>query len=439
MAGSTYISNMDSALDFILNGGWEEDAAYIEAIDKTREEVATLAVDGPFPDVDKEILVDDYDEATNILDERARKCLMEEVLFEEMQYFDRAISTTNTMEGYLSNVSFHEEQLIKRLVPTRDFLAFKCNFGDLYYPGYSTPVHKKTSNRGRKRKERVKKPRKYQGNGTAFNSQISFIMRAGSATEHSTGSADDAPPNEDTPVYKFKIFRTGKLQLPGAKCEQLEDVIRCARLIAALFKELSGESVRLININPVMKNYKFSVKLPPGHLLDLRVMRDIILADKETIDSGDETPPIFSAKYNRQDTKLSIKFKTPIRNNDDKRTRIKIFMRGRVNILGGLDTEMTRGICTYLHDIISVYSDDIIVREGGIRAPRRDNIAPLPDDEAAWMAEMFYAWPYRHVAPITEEELEDLWAAMCAEDTAKMIDGDMALIELIEAASAGEI
>ncbi len=323
----------------------------------------------------KMIEVAEFDESNNVLDICVRESFKNECIYEETKIFTRPISTTNTMEGFISNVSFHEQELIFELIPDEEIVAYRCNYGKIKFDGYTELIKQRRTNRGRKKVERKKKPRKKQGTGDDFNSQVTFVARS-SYVEPCDGIIPFG-----TKVYKFKVFRTGKIQLPGVHQDHIEDVIVCAKRIVKVlnFHLHAGEQQltrmsSIINMNPVMKNYKFTVKLPVGYIINLTELKQILFAAKAA--RSDAHPPIFMIKYTRQDTKLSIKFSTPIRKQPKKRTRINIFMRGKINILGAFHSDVTHSICDFLHKLIEKNYSKIIVAEGGLPEP------PAPTWEA---------------------------------------------------------
>ncbi len=356
--------------------------------------------------------IEDFDETNNMLNINVREGFRCETVYDETHLFTEPISTTNTMGGYISNVSFHERELIEELDPDDRIVMYRCNYGHLKYTHYIEPTKQKKTNRGRKKKEKKKKMRKKQGNGTDFNSQTTFVVRSTLSPDPGDGIIPAS-----TKVYKFKVFRTGKIQLPGVHHHNIDDVIACAREIVSVlnfhlhtFEMNPAKISNLINVNPIMKNYKFIIKLMPGHIIDMRMLKYIIdqhndlempepgtaefkelreyLADKTYYDYADLRPqgypPVFSTKYSRRDTRLSIKFSTPIYKKQKKRTRINIFMRGRVNILGAFHAHATRAICDYLHWIIEMYYYDIVVPEGGVaeeEPPWEENIEQYSADD----------------------------------------------------------
>lgn len=342
----------------------------------------------------------EFDEKNNVLNSEVRESFKNENIYDETWIFTKPISTTNTVEGYLSNVSFHERDLIPELIPDENIVIYRCNYGKHIYPGYTEPVKVKKTNRGRKKKEKKKKLRKKQGNGNDFSSQTTFIVR--SRTEKLNWVENIGKVRYGAKVYKFKIFRTGKIQLPGVHPHSIEDVIECTKdVVGSLnFYLHPGEQnhtklTRIININPVMKNYKFVIKMPEGHIIDQNVLKKIIAAEQiaqwrpKTQITKPEHPPIFMIKYTRQDTKLSIKFTTPIFKKPKKKTRVNIFMRGKINILGGFDAGVSRQICEYLHWLIECNYDKIIVPECCVyEIPWVENIS-VTDEEVVAMKRDF--------------------------------------------------
>jgi hypothetical protein len=370
------------------------------------------------------INVADFDPDYNLLDPEIRARYNQEgSLMDENDIFTGSISTTDTLEGYLSNVKTHEEQLIQELEPDCHFVMFKCNYGVVKYSGYTEPVKQKKSNRGRKKKEKKKKIRKRQGNGGSFNSQVSFIVLSSEVPDPEIHNNGIVP--YGAKVFKFKVFRNGMIQLPGVKPNSVNDVIECARRIAEkvnwhlhMFDDNPANQTRVININPVMRNYKFTLKIPVGKIIDLRKLQIILQnelrgknlttgPDGEIFKSRPMHPPIFSVKYDRQDTKISIKFSTGIYKKPKKKTRINIFMRGKINILGAFASHVTRQICDYLYWIFKSFPD-IIVQEGVKIIPQttQPNIACV-DEELEEIANSFlnYIPASVYTVPITDDDL----------------------------------
>lgn len=337
------------------------------------------------------ISVKEFDPSANMLDPEVRAALALERIFEETDIFTEPMSTTNTMAGYLANVALHERELIGEVIPDDRIIEYSCNYGRVTYPGYIPPPR----SIGARKKKSNKKPRKKQGDGSSFNSQITCVVRS-HTTPTPVFDADlgySIIPT-DTPVYKIKVFRTGVVQLPGALTHLIGDVIDCVgNVVQALnFHLHTGEEdetkrIHAINTNPVMKNYKFAIKMPEDHILDVGLLKRLLLTNARgpRLDNMDR-PRVFDVNYTRQNTKLSVQFSTPIPRKAKKRTCVNVFMRGRINILGAFDVATTRKICEYLHELFAEYYEDLVVPEGGMnltewRLKYAQNIATPTDEE----------------------------------------------------------
>lgn len=118
-------------------------------------------------------------------------------------------TSTITVGGKFSNIKLHERDDIHMFVPEGSIVMTGSNYLEQLKPGFTMPAKKvKTTNRGRKRKEKPQKKR-IQGSGKYFNSQITCVVQS---------DVDKAK------FYKFKIFRTGVFQVPGCRTTDLQDL-----------------------------------------------------------------------------------------------------------------------------------------------------------------------------------------------------------------------
>jgi hypothetical protein len=287
-----------------------------------------------------------HDTESNIACQRARVGLAAEQVYRDTATMTQPRQTTITASGFIANVMFHEQQLIERLQVSNNIVVVTCNFGRKQYDGYITAIR---SNRGRKP---AANKRRKQGDGKNFNSQLSFHVRA----------------REGARVYKFKVFRNGEVQLPGiTSLADLDEVVFCTNIIVEELNNVlhPGEfdetkRARLIHLNPVMKNYKFVIKMDSNtHMIALDTLRDKILQS-----AGEQ---ISDVKYGKQETKLSVKFRTPTRGDKNKELTLTVFMSGKINILGGLDATRATEICGFLDNIITQWRHRIVVVKGGLQ------------------------------------------------------------------------
>jgi hypothetical protein len=298
--------------------------------------------------------VPEFDERFDLSDMNNREEFTNEVIFgPELTLFSGLTPTTITVNGNFTNVAFNEEELINRLTTDEEILACKSNFGKMFYTEYEPPTKSKKTNRGRKKKEKKVKIRKSQGTGDEMNSQVTFIIKS------TTVNTENGKVPSNAKVYKFKVFRTGKLQLPGVRPADINDVLDCAKILAneldLILHVNDASRTMLANLNPVMKNYKFEVRLPPGHVFILpelkKIMQRMEIDYRRDIASPQPPHPTFTfgkVLYGY----MAILFDTPIPTRSDKKVRVKLFMGGKVNILGGLHPDVSRRICEYLHYVI---------------------------------------------------------------------------------------
>jgi hypothetical protein len=323
----------------------------------------------------KPIMIEVYpfDPDGNMVVESIREEFKNEVIFRETDIFTAPEITTITMEGFLSNVNCHEEDLIADLEADEEFVRIKCNFGEKVYPGYIPPIKTKKSNRGRKKKPPKVHKRKQQGTGECFNSQTTFVMPS-----TKTVITDGKVPTDAT-IYKFKVFRTGKIQLPGLRTTTvIDDVMELTKRLVLLlnFHLHTCETditklTKLINLNPVMKNYKLRTKLKENWIIDLATLRQLLHMNRNP---GGDCPKIFDVKYTRQQTKLSVQFSTPVYGNIKKRVRVNIFQSGKINILGGHSKQTTDAICEFIHDLFKQNQSTIFTKLGSVDNQLEDNI-----------------------------------------------------------------
>lgn len=179
-------------------------------------------------------------------------------------------NSTCTVEGLLSNVNHNESVLTDLLDCEENIVKIDSNFGHLKLESYNNAPKERKSSRGRKKKPKPVKPRKVQGDGTGFNSQISFtvlgdVLRLKPLTADKHSEKAEIVTFADTPgiyekfikEYKIKIFRNGKFTIPGVLTEDLSDVKSPLLKLCDYFERMFLDKVEIINLFSVMRNYKF--------------------------------------------------------------------------------------------------------------------------------------------------------------------------------------
>ena len=182
--------------------------------------------------------------------------------------FTELINSTCSIQAKLSNVKFKEEDLIHDLYCEKNIVAIDCNYGHIRLRFYKSPTKNKTSNRGRKKKEIKKKPRKNQGDGTCFGSQISFVIvidverkKPEKLDKYSnTAITIDDQYESIFKEYKIKLFRTGVIGIPGVIKEDYSDAKEVIGMLVGYLNKIMYKSkniIQVLDVFPVMKNYKF--------------------------------------------------------------------------------------------------------------------------------------------------------------------------------------
>jgi hypothetical protein len=130
-------------------------------------------------------------------------------------------NSTCSAEGKLCNVIHTESELTPLLYCPEgsNIINIDSNFGHHTQSSYSYNKPVKKSNRGRKKKLKVKSRRKLQGDGSEFNSQIQFTILGECVRE--IPDRKDAYSKKAVRIsatheiikkgYKIKVFRNGKI------------------------------------------------------------------------------------------------------------------------------------------------------------------------------------------------------------------------------------
>ena len=307
----------------------------------------------------------------NVLDAETRKRIMGEVIQPEDDFFGEAISTTDTLDGFIRGCSLNEYSDTTRFEPCTTFLVICSNSCRKVYPWYTPPSKKN------KKKSAIKNK---NGTERELNSQISCWIRVNFKT---TTYAYGDPIPTDEPVYKFKIFRTGRVQLPGANRNNYEKVVECMYRVAELLYTSLGlpEMPEPEMLNIVMRDYKTGIKIKGEELIDILKTGQAL---KNEIPNEELNPlgiSIADMKCSGSDNLALVKFRTPLPDKKERCVAIKIFKSGRITILGALDSKKLMDVLSYIRRVIEKRRTELIVINGDIIRDRpadyEDNV---PDD-----------------------------------------------------------
>jgi hypothetical protein len=288
------------------------------------------------------------------------------------EYFSNLILSTITVEAKISNITFKEKDLITKLSLDEknkkysDIIKIGCNYEEYISETYielTKPVKK--SNRGRKKKIKPISNRKIQGNGKYFNSQITFTI---------------LDTINKTKFYHLKLFTNGTIQIPYVCNENIEIIKPIIELVIDYIKDINDikvdieKPIDIIYIKSIMRNYKFNIVIDNDYI-DLLKFKSILLEYKNfqlnNSDSFQENNKyniellnslelsIIKCNFERY-TGIILKFKTPIEDNKNKLTTVKIFSSGKINIDGSNNLEESTKIKKIISNLIYLNKDNII-------------------------------------------------------------------------------
>lgn len=262
----------------------------------------------------------------------------------EVKLFNELIPSTLTAQGMLTNVAFNEKDIIDDLPdPTGNIMLIGCNFGIKQRADFVKPEIVAKSGRGRKPKVKPESTRKRQGTGKFFSSQITFQI------QHESTSS----------IYKIKLFRNGKSQIPGVKDPNMHDIIEPLRTMKEYIAANISPDVEISHFCADMRNYKCRI-VNEDTYVDLDVLETVLSEEKhpKKIQSYlnyllEMMPEEFRAdckshigktnimniaeiSYNNDKCfNLSVKFYRPVLCNRQKKTTVNLLKKGKINFGGG--------------------------------------------------------------------------------------------------------
>jgi hypothetical protein len=173
-------------------------------------------------------------------------------------------NSTCSVNGWLCGVSFNEEDIIPYMECSGNIVRLDCNFGHKISESHRSKTTEKKSNRGRKKKDKVKKMRKYQGDGSSFNSQITIGILGTHVRrkpfipdKHSIKATRLGRDLESiTKEYKIKVFRNGSITVPGVLTEDMSDIIQPLDEVCDYLSCMLISEIKPMKLFSVMRNYK---------------------------------------------------------------------------------------------------------------------------------------------------------------------------------------
>jgi TATA-box binding protein (TBP) (component of TFIID and TFIIIB) len=173
------------------------------------------------------------------------------------------ILSTMTFDGMISGIRFDNKIPLDNLVLTDNILEIGSNYGYKVSEDYiNMDIYK---NRIKKKSKKKFDKRGKQGNGTHFNSQITFTILGKSDKQN---------------TYQVKLFTNGRIQIPGIRDEYFANDIlnEILNIMIIYIKNHSNilmfrdcMSLDITNLTPILQNYKSvllnDINNPNGNLL----------------------------------------------------------------------------------------------------------------------------------------------------------------------------
>jgi hypothetical protein len=277
---------------------------------------------------------------------------------------------------------------IDNFEPTEIIPRIASNFCSAILPMYDAEfINKEKSNRGRKPKaDKKKKKRKKQGNGSEFNSQMTFDVKS---------------PEIDKKYFKVKIFRKGSIQIPGCLALENTHINPILDILSKyLMSYMPGQHIDLTQYDSRsigMVNHGADLSCKPNiqlydpcgcgskktykdcsclsnydYLIDEYRLGELINADIEAKEKMGIRDVIFiTLKGNYTKLKLS----RPTASNDKRDTTVKITST-KVAFDGGVSFEDTKATYWWLNDYIIKHFDEVMIYRNSTRYLHKKRLSP---------------------------------------------------------------
>ncbi len=285
----------------------------------------------------------------------------------------------------LGDKNIKDDVWAKNVLPY--ILGYESNFGRRYVEGYNPKIKSK-----KKREEANKRRRRRQGDGSQMNSQIQFHVRSAYA-----GAGNTALSEQKDKVYKIKCFRQSTFQVPGILKEDYVDIIPSLIMLQDYFRIVKKNPNIALNIESVhstLNNYKCKlIGIDNDLMFILPKINKLVRYEKENNEDQAkiyamlEKSPIINDKlaasikpyipvnrYNIAEIKFdeehsscraTVKFyrpshKTTKKDWYTKRTTLKIFQSGKINIDSVKSKKEGANIYYWFNNFINKYYNKII-------------------------------------------------------------------------------
>ena len=319
--------------------------------------------------------------------------------------------STASVKFKLKHVLFNEQDIITEIndkagIKTQSkhaiIVKVGCNFGEKILDTSIKALVNPTTTRTRKKVELSKSKRKVNGTGKYFNSQLTLFVKLDMKpfkvymdikkrkVDYGIYTIDKNDENSEheyrllSCIYKVKIFRNGKGQIPGLKTESPEEINRILVPVTNLFTRLMNKKrndekkkiVKAYDFYRFIQNYKTFI-LNDCHYEITKLKQYFLRMDK-----GPYPKKIFRVKHSSH-SKLLVYFNTPIKDDPTKTTNLTIYRKGSVNIDGAVNRKSADKILIYFEKILS-NNHEFLFDPTSIPTPEEtDSEEEIEDDEVS--------------------------------------------------------
>lgn len=234
---------------------------------------------------------------------------------------------------------------IKNFEPTEEIPRISSNFCNTILPAYYALKNKPKSNRGRKAKtNKNKKKRRKQGNGSEFNSQMTFDVKS---------------PVLNGKYYIIKIFRKGSIQIPGSIALRFDDIDEPLRILSKYISKYIDQPIDLSNYtNKRVAMVNFGAPLSDDdYIINEDKLGELLNLDGE----ARELMVIRDVKYiNHKGNGTKLKLSRPTKTNPKRDTTVKV-SAAKAEFDGGISFEDTKRTYWWLNDYIIKHFDEVMI------------------------------------------------------------------------------
>jgi len=260
------------------------------------------------------------------------------------------ITSVMTCAFMFKNFTLHEQLDTPNLKFTDKILLIGSNYHESISPRFVVnPVIKK-SNRGRPAKPKRTKKKKL-GNGKYFNTSTSFFIPEVFGKDQWINS-----PKFDK-IYKFKVYRTGRGQVPGVLHADKSDVAPKLEILRKFLSDYSGKELEFDPIEECLHMCNIKTKLTSTNIeLDIVNVAKVLMQAEEDKDPINIWDIVMSSN-----SKITVKFSRPSKKKAHKVTTL-VITKQLLTVEGAAHIKDGEEIIYWINDLI-LYNYDTCVED----------------------------------------------------------------------------